>query len=211
MMTARHIAMLIVAALTLGACAGPTLNPPSTPTAAADTVQVDGFMRLSATGNPLGLNGSRDVQAFAARRGRVGVAQGLITAPRPGAQVDSVSQALQMQGVKPVVMIEPEADALELTLFRTVPAGCPDWANARITTALDTVTRHRNPYPADGLGLGCSLNTALDAMVANPRDLTDPPERMSPAHAAALGLTAERYRTTGPRPLPDRSAVTTAF
>lgn len=211
-MPARHImvpASLIV--VFVAGCAAPVMNAPGRPVADSDTVMIDGFVQISAHGNSISDATSARVQAIAADRGPIGVARGLITAPRPGGRVNAVAQALTMQGVEPVIVLEPEATAIEVTIFRTVPSGCPDWANARLPTPMDTLTRHRNPYPSDELGLGCTLQSSLDSMVANPADLSDPPRRMSAAHAAGLAAASERYRTTGPRELPARQSVVSAF
>ncbi len=77
---------------------------------------------------------------------------------------------------------------------------CPDWSRARIPHPIDPITG--NPTPSDRLLLGCHNAAALDAMAARPSDLTDPPARMSPASAEAIGRGIERHRTTGPTPLP---------
>jgi hypothetical protein len=187
------------------------MNQRGKPLAEAESIQIDGSLRISAAGGPIGEGLDARVQALAANRGRVGVAQGLVTTPRPGIRANSVAQSLTMQGVAPIIVVEPEATDLEITVFRSLPVGCPDWANARLATALDPVSPNRNPYPAQALPMGCHLDVALDAMVADPRDLTDPPARMSPAHAAALGLAMERYRTTGPRPLPALNSASDAL
>lgn len=203
--------LLCLAAIALAACTSPAMRERGKPVAEADAIQIDGSMRIGAAGGAIGQSLDARVQALAANRGRIGVAQGLVTTPRPGIRANSVAQSLTMQGVSPIIVVEPEATDLEITVFRTVPAGCPDWANARLATALDPVLPNRNPYPARNLPMGCHFDVALDAMVANPRDLTDPSPSMSPAHAAALGLAMERYRTTGPRPLPALNSASDAL
>jgi type IV pilus biogenesis protein CpaD/CtpE len=202
---------LLAAAMSVAGCTGPTFNAPGTPVGEADTVTVDGYLAISAAPASLDAGTAERIRVMASERGPVGVARGLVTAPGPSDRVNGVVQALSMGGVEPVVMLEPEATEIEVTVFRTVNEGCPDWASARIRYATDTIGWNRNPYPADALPLGCTLNTSLDAMVANPRDLTDPPTHTGPASAAALAATSERYRTTGPRALPARTGAAVGF
>lgn len=196
------VAVVLTLALAAAGCTGPAMRPAGVSVAAADTVQIDGSLTLSAAGDVVSDATAARIEALAASRGAVGVAQGLITTPHGGRRADSVAAALRAQGVAPIIMVEPEAREIEVLVFRTLPEGCPDWAAARLAAPTDAITLNRNPFPAQRLELGCDLRTALDAMVVNPRDLTDPPLAMRPAPAAAHALAAERYRTTGPRPLP---------
>jgi hypothetical protein len=94
--------------------------------------------------------------------------------------------------------LTPEREA---ELAALAQSRCPDWRAARLPHPLDAV--RPNPLPSDRPKMGCHTQATLDAMLARPSDILDPPETMSPASAAALNRGIERHRTVGPVPLPD--------
>lgn len=104
--------------------------------------------------------------------------------------------AAQQGGVTP----EQQAELATLAQPR-----CPNWRAARIPHPIDPL--FGNPVPSDQPRMGCYNQAALDAMTARPADILDPPEAMSPAPAAGLNRGIERYRTTGPTPLPEPARV----
>lgn len=83
-------------------------------------------------------------------------------------------------------------------------SNCPDWDAVRLPHPVDPLfpAAPRSDLPA----MGCHTQAALDAMLARPDDVSNPPVATAPAAAAPLSRTIARHRDAGPPPLPVRAS-----
>jgi pilus biogenesis lipoprotein CpaD len=177
----------VMIATALAGCAAPRFPERADAPSEARHAEYVATLTLPASGDRLTEDERAALRAMPAPHPDGGPAQATLTAPPSGAvRMAEAAETLEAAGAATATLIDPAARALTISAprYSALSNRCADWSGARLAHPLDPLWEFA-PKTAS-LSLGCATAANLSAMIAEPRDLTEPrPAGLADAAAGA--------------------------